>query len=57
MAHRLSISGSVLDQAKVNFKEVNDKAGQKSHEAIAGACLYIACRQIGTPRTFKVRSE
>ncbi|CAG5104395.1 Oidioi.mRNA.OKI2018_I69.chr1.g1232.t1.cds [Oikopleura dioica] len=53
MAHRLNISGSVLDQAKVNFKEIYDQAGQKSHEAIAGACLYVACRQIGAPRTFK----
>lgn len=25
----------------------------RSHEAIASACLYIACRQEGVPRTFK----
>lgn len=25
----------------------------RNHEAIAAACLYIACRKEGVPRTFK----
>lgn len=37
------------------FKMVHDGKNLKgrSNEAIAAACLYIACRQEGVPRTFK----
>lgn len=43
------------DRAKLLFKQVHDGKTLKgrSNDAIASACLYIACRQEGVPRTFK----
>jgi len=37
------------------FKQVHEGKSLKgrSNDAIASACLYIACRQEGVPRTFK----
>ena len=34
------------------YNLISEKKG-RSNEAIAAACLYIACRQEGVPRTFK----
>ena len=43
------------DRAKTLFKQVHDQKTLKgrSNDAIASACLFIACRQEGVPRTFK----
>ncbi|KAJ8300570.1 hypothetical protein KUTeg_022089 [Tegillarca granosa] len=43
------------DRANTLFKQVNDGKALKgrSNDAIASACMYIACRQEGVPRTFK----
>ena len=56
MADRLHLQGSTVDKAKSNFKEVYESRSLKgrSNDAIAAACLYIACRQEAVPRTFKV---
>ena len=37
------------------FKQVHESKSLKgrSNDGIASACLYIACRQEGVPRTFK----
>lgn len=47
----------VLSQDRANqlFKQVHDQKSLRgrSNDAIASACLYIACRQDGVPRTFK----
>lgn len=59
--HRIAIwsncqsSIAVLDRAKWLFKQVHDGKTLKgrSNDAIASACLYIACRQENVPRTFK----
>ena len=58
MADRMNFPGSLVDRAKVNFKEAYESRQLKgrSNDAIAAACLYIACRQEGVPRTFKVKS-
>ena len=43
------------DRANELFKQVHEQKSLKgrSNDAIASACLYIACRQEGVPRTFK----
>jgi transcription initiation factor TFIIB len=53
----MNFPGSLVDRAKVNFKEAYESRQLKgrSNDAIAAACLYIACRQEGVPRTFKVK--
>ena len=55
MADRLHLHGKTVDKAKANFKEVYESRSLKgrSNDAIAAACLYIACRQESVPRTFK----
>ena len=44
------------DRANALFKKVHDGKNLRgrSNDAIAAACLYIACRQESVPRTFKV---
>ena len=56
MADRLHLEARTVDKAKANFKEVYESRSLKgrSNDAIAAACLYIACRQEAVPRTFKV---
>ena len=43
------------DRADALFKQVNDTKQMKgrSNEAVAAACLYIACRKESVPRTLK----
>lgn len=55
MADRISLAKTIVDRAKLLFKQVHDGKTLKgrSNDAIASACLYIACRQEGVPRTFK----
>ena len=59
MADRINLPGNIVDKAKANFKEVYESKSLKgrSNDAIAAACLYIACRQESVPRTFKVKSN
>lgn len=48
---------SLLQQDRTNvlFKQVQDQRTLRgrSNDAIAAACVYIACRQEGVPRTFR----
>jgi len=55
MADRINLPKTITDRANVLFKMVSDGKNLKgrSNDAIAAACLYIACRQEGVPRTFK----
>jgi len=55
MADRINLTGNIVHKAKANFKEVYEGKTLKgrSNDAIAAACLYIACRQESVPRTFK----
>ena len=55
MADRINLTKTITDRANVLFKMVSDGKNLKgrSNDAIATACLYIACRQEGVPRTFK----
>jgi len=55
MADRINLPKTIVDRANVLFKMVADGKNLKgrANEAIAAACLYIACRQEGVPRTFK----
>ena len=59
MADRINLPGNIVDKAKANFKEVYESKSLKgrSNDAIAAACLYIACRQESVPRTFKVKTK
>ena len=56
-AHRLipDLPKTIVDRANNLFKQVHDGKNLKgrSNDAKASACLYIACRQEGVPRTFK----
>lgn len=58
MADRINLSKSIVDRANLLFKQVHDGRNLKgrANDAIASACLYIACRQERVPRTFKVCS-
>lgn len=55
MADRLNLPKMVADRASTLFKQVNDTKSLKgrSNDAVCSACMYIACRQEGVPRTFK----
>lgn len=55
MADRIQLPRKIVDQANTLFKEVYESKTLKgrSNDAIASACLYIACRQEQVPRTFK----
>ena len=57
MADRINLPRTIIDRANVLFKQVHDGKSLKgrNNDAIASACLYIACRQESVPRTFKVR--
>ncbi|KAK3086990.1 hypothetical protein FSP39_000088 [Pinctada imbricata] len=55
MADRLNLPKVIADRANNLFKQVHEGKTLKgrSNDAIASACMYIACRQEGVPRTFK----
>ena len=55
MADKINLSKAITDRANFLFKSVHDGNNLKGRgdNAIASACLYIACRQEGVPRTFK----
>lgn len=55
MASRVNLPRNITDRANQLFKQVHDQKSLRgrSNDAIASACLYIACRQDGVPRTFK----
>lgn len=55
MGDRINLPKTIMDRAHALFKQVHDGKNLKgrSNDAIASACLYIACRQEGVPRTFK----
>ena len=55
MCDRINLPKTITDRANTLFKMVHDGRNLKgrANEAIASACLYIACRQEGVPRTFK----
>ena len=59
MADRLNLPQMIPDRANTLFKQVHEstcpRMKGKSSDAIASACLYIACRQEAVPRTFKVQ--
>ncbi|KAK7497007.1 hypothetical protein BaRGS_00011743 [Batillaria attramentaria] len=55
MADRLNLPKMIADRASTLFKQVHEGKTLKgrSNDAIASACMYIACRQESVPRTFK----
>ncbi|VDN53527.1 unnamed protein product [Dracunculus medinensis] len=55
MTSRIHLPKSIEDNAAKIFKDVLDSKALrgKNNEAQAAACLYIACRKEGVPRTFK----
>lgn len=55
MADRLNLPRMIADRGNTLFKQVHDTKALKGrgNDGIASACLYIACRQEGVPRTFK----
>lgn len=55
MADRINLPKSIVDRANKLFKQVHDgnNLRGRSNDAKATACLFIACRQEGVPRTFK----
>uniref|UniRef100_A0A6A7FUK6 Transcription initiation factor IIB n=2 Tax=Hirondellea gigas TaxID=1518452 RepID=A0A6A7FUK6_9CRUS len=55
MGEKINLPRSLLEKANALFKEVHTSRALRgrSNDAIASACLYIACRQDGVPRTFK----
>ncbi|CAD6190009.1 unnamed protein product [Caenorhabditis auriculariae] len=55
MSARINLPKNIEDNAARIFKDVLDSKALrgKNNEAQAAACLYIACRKDGVPRTFK----
>jgi transcription initiation factor TFIIB len=54
IADRINLPRKIVDRANNLFKQVRDGKNLKSrsNDAIASACVYIACRQEGVPRAF-----
>jgi len=55
MSERIHLPKSIQDQANMWLSKVLESKALKgrNNEAVAAACLYIACRKEGVPRTFK----
>ena len=56
LADRLGLVATVRDQAKETFKKLDDAKAcprGRNRDAVYAACLYIACRNLGMPRTYK----
>lgn len=55
MSERIHLTRPIQDQAAKIYKNVLDSKALRgrNNEAQAAACLYIACRKEGVPRTFK----
>ncbi|KAL3117934.1 hypothetical protein niasHT_005177 [Heterodera trifolii] len=55
MSEKINLTRTIQDRAAKLYKEVLESKALrgKNNEAQAAACLYIACRQEGVPRTFK----
>ena len=51
-ADRIHLTSDIVDSAQQLYIRVYQSIKGKSTDAIGGACLYIACRQKGVPRTF-----
>ena len=51
-ADRIHLTRDIVDSAQQLYIRVYQSIKGKSTDAIGGACLYIACRQKGVPRTF-----
>ena len=51
-ADRIHLTRDIVDAAQQLYIRVYQSIKGKSTDAIGGACLYIACRQKGVPRTF-----
>ena len=51
-ADRIHLTRDIVDSAQELYIRVYQGIKGKSSDAIGGACLYIACRQKGVPRTF-----
>jgi len=55
MSDKINVPRTIQDQAGKIFKDVLESKALRgrNNEAQAAACLYIACRKEGVPRTFK----
>lgn len=55
MADRVGLTATITEAASAYFKQVHEQKRLRNRPrlAIASACLYIACRLQGVPRTFK----
>ncbi|XP_058122405.1 transcription initiation factor IIB-like [Anopheles ziemanni] len=55
MSERINATQSTIHRAKLIFKQVHqgDSLKYRAIGAKAAACLYVACRQDGVPRSFK----
>jgi len=51
-ADRIHLTRDIVESAQQLYIRVFQSIKGKSTDAIGGACLYIACRQKGVPRTF-----
>lgn len=51
----LGLTGDIIETTQQLFKATEDNKmfKGKNHDAIIAGCLFIACRQLGSPRTFK----
>ena len=55
MGERIHLPSVVLDKAKIAFKQSveTQNSNRTSNDAIAAACIYLACRIESVPRTLK----
>ena len=55
MADRIRLPKVIVDQAQTLFHQVHDEKliRGRAYDAVAAACLFIACRQEDVPRSFK----
>lgn len=55
MADRINLPKTIVDHANIIFKQLHEGKNLRgrSNDASAAACVYVACRKEGVPRTFK----
>lgn len=59
MADRAGLPKNITDEASALFKQVHEQRRLRNRPrlAVAGACIYIACRQLAATRSFKELSS
>jgi transcription initiation factor TFIIB len=55
ISEKLKLDSSIVDSAQSIFHKINEQGllRGRSHELVVATCIYIACRKLNVPRSFK----